>query len=192
MAKKRITFTEDQIRLIKCLRFEKLKPDMWPEITSKQEIKVNEIQKNAGNRYSVQMEKKMNVLPVEIGVEADKPFEVKDDVKFNIEIKSDLENESGTYGIRTDSLYGGTYLYEDMALILGKQDHIIKGTEEDPEGALYDKETMEYLKELDTFITNHLKDIFDIMLRFCDEGIKVGVTYWCYDYNGFWQTEEEK
>lgn len=45
-----------------------------------------------------------------------------------------------TVGIVKDNLYGGTYKYEQMALILGLTDKAVPGTEEDMEtGTLYEK-----------------------------------------------------
>ena len=251
MAKKKITFTEDQIKLIRALRFDKINPVLWLEAkVDKTDVTIHHIENTTGNRYRIPMTAKGKIMREEMEMvlgkmkddakfllENDNPLikevvekcNIKDDTcqcdekdvdtqktndteqsqendangkrvnwydpidtSFNLSLvlHSDTELERGVYGIRTDSLYGGTYLYEDMALILGKTDRVVKGSEEDPMGAVYDEETMNYFKELDTFITTNLKDIFTIMIQFCTEGIRPGVTYWCYDYAGIWHSEE--
>lgn len=91
------------------------------------------------------------------------------------------------YGIDNYNLWGGTFIWEDMAYILGKTDKIVKGTEEDVTGPKYDDETMEYFKDLDAFIVDNIQCIVEILLQFCDKGgIAPGKTYWAYDYQHIW------
>ena len=124
MAKIKITFTDEQIKLIKCMRFKEL--------------------------------------------------------------------SETTYGLDSYSLWGGNYLYEQIALILGYADRVIPGTEEDWDGPKYPTELMEKFIELDEFILKNLVSIEDILHQFCDKGgIQAGVTYVSYDYEGIWHTEDE-
>jgi hypothetical protein len=96
------------------------------------------------------------------------------------------------YAIDTYDLFGGTYLYEDMALILGYMDKVIPGTMEDADGPKFDDETLEHLNELDSFIVENLQNIEDILHQFCTEGIQVGVTYWCNPSECIWHKEEKE
>ena len=90
------------------------------------------------------------------------------------------------YGIDTYSLYGGTFLYEDMACILGVHDQVYKETLEDFDGPKYPKELMDRFIDLDEYITEHLSDIEEILHQFCDVGLKVG-KYSCRDNEHIWR-----
>ena len=96
------------------------------------------------------------------------------------------------YAIDTYDLFGGTYLYEDMAFILDYMDKVIPGTMEDADGPKFDDETLKHLNELDSFIVENLQNIEDILHQFCTEGIQPGVTYWCNPSEGIWHKEEKQ
>lgn len=96
------------------------------------------------------------------------------------------------FTIDTYDLFGGTYLYEDMALILGYMDKVIPGTMEDADGPKFDDETLEHLNELDSFIVENLQNIEDILHQFCTEGIQPGVTYWCNPSEHIWHKEAKE
>lgn len=142
----------------------------------------------------------------------------KDDITliraFNIEsFKMDR------FGVDAYSLWGGTYIWEQMAYILGYADCVDPDTVEDPMGAQYredvyihvgedgnevhtfDKEEAEkngwehlrlreYLKERADYLCSHLRDIEEIVHQFCFEGVKSGVTYTCQDYQRIWHIKE--
>lgn len=90
------------------------------------------------------------------------------------------------YGINNYNLWGGTYMFEQMAYILGVHDQVIPETLEDPTGPKYPEELMEHMRDLDAFIVSNLVNIEEILHQFCTEGIQAGVTYWCYDYQKIW------
>ncbi len=96
------------------------------------------------------------------------------------------------YTIDTFDLFGGSYLYEDMALILGYMDKVIPGTMEDADGPKFEEDTMQHLMELDSFIVENFQHIEDILHQFCDEGIQPGVKYWCKPTEGIWHKEEKQ
>lgn len=98
-----------------------------------------------------------------------------------------------TVGIAKDNLYGGTYKYEQMALILGLTDKAVPGTEEDMEnGTLYEKEAQLYMVELDKYINENLLNIEEILHQFCLKGgLKVG-KYVCKDYQHIWHRVEDE
>lgn len=97
------------------------------------------------------------------------------------ELKNDI------VGIPKDNLYGGTYKYEQMALILGLMDKAVKGTEEDINGTLYEKDTQLYMMELDKYITDNLLNIEEIVHQFCLTGGITPGKYVCKDYQHIWQ-----
>lgn len=96
------------------------------------------------------------------------------------------------FAIDTYDLFGGTFLYEDMALILGYMDKVIPGTMEDADGPKFDDETLAHLNELDSYIVENIQHIEDILHQFCTEGIQEGVTYWCNPSEGIWHKEENE
>lgn len=96
-----------------------------------------------------------------------------------------------TVGIAKDNLYGGTYKYEQMALILDLTDRAVPGTEEDIEGTLYEKETQLYMMELDKYINENLLNIEEILHQFCLQGGITPGKYVCKDYQHIWHKVEE-
>lgn len=178
MAKKRITFTEDHLKLISALKFSKIKNGVKIKVDDED----SEITKNYGNRYTI------TYMPKDS--EGNIIFEKVRDT--NVKLSCADNDGENIYGVDLYQLYHGTYLYEDMALILGKTDHVIPETLEDPLGARYDEETMSYFYELDEFITTHIQDIFEILLQFCLEGIEPNVEYWCHDFDHIWKKKEQK
>lgn len=92
-------------------------------------------------------------------------------------------------GFDTYDLYGGTYLYEDMALILGKFDQMIPGTENSPMGRQFPEELIKYFKELDEFIIENLSDLENIVHQFIRKGLKPGI-YETIDYEQIWKFKE--
>lgn len=98
-----------------------------------------------------------------------------------------------TVGIVKDNLYGGTYKYEQMALILGLTDKAVPGTEEDMEtGTLYEKEAQLYMMELDKYINENLLNIEEILHQFCLKGGLTVGKYVCKDYQHIWHRVEEE
>ena len=98
-----------------------------------------------------------------------------------------------TVGIVKDNLYGGTYRYEQMALILGLTDKAVPGTEEDMEtGTLYEKEAQLYMLELDKYIRENLLNIEEILHQFCLKGGLTVGKYVCKDYQHIWHRVEDE
>ena len=98
--------------------------------------------------------------------------------------------DDANFTIDTYDLFGGTYLYEDMAQILGLMDKVIPGTMEDADGPKFDEDTQLYLNELDGFIVENIQNIEDILHQFCHDGIQPGVKYWCKPSEGIWHKED--
>lgn len=89
-------------------------------------------------------------------------------------------------GFDNYALYPESHLFDFMAMVLGKRDRRIDGTEENPLGAEYDKETTDYMHEIDSFIVENLEYIEEILHQFCDTGIKPG-KYSCLAYQRIWK-----
>lgn len=172
MARLKLTFTEDHIKLIKTLRFGKINTAFYVEAMNNE----TEIRKVSDNTYDIRAMLKQNGEVVAV-------------TSAPISILLPQENGDNLYGIDTLNLWGGTYIYEDMALILGMTDKIIEGTEEDPTGAKYDEETTKYFDELASFIVENLVNIESILHQFCTEGIKANVTYVCKPNENIWWIE---
>jgi hypothetical protein len=172
MARMKIEFTEDQIKLIKNLRFERIEPKFFVE-PCHEDVSV----KNIGNsRYNISNIVKIDGKPI---AESIAPIMVRNVSDFG----------DNLYGIDTYNLWGGTYIYEDIAYIIGKMDKVIDGTLEDPDGPKFDEETTQYMDELASFIIDNLTNIEEILHQFCTEGIQAGVVYTCKPNEHLWSKE---
>ena len=91
-----------------------------------------------------------------------------------------------SYGIDTYGLWGGTNLYEDMAIILGWQDKVIPETLENVMGPRYEEAFQQKMEEYDAFIVENLVFLEQILHQFCDKGgLKSGI-YSCVDNVQIW------
>jgi hypothetical protein len=92
------------------------------------------------------------------------------------------------YHVGFDSVnpYGGTYLMQDLAMILGYFDKVVEGTEKDYDGPKYGIENETIMLGLHMYIMNHLDYILSIMVQFISIGVKPGL-YTAIDYNLHWQ-----
>lgn len=94
--------------------------------------------------------------------------------------------DKGYVGIDPNSVYGGTFVMEDVAMCIGKFDQYIKGTEEDYDGRKFPKELEDYMWELHSYIWDNLEFIESLVHQFVtDGGLKPG-TYTCKDYELYW------
>jgi len=181
MAKVTITFTEQHIKLIRCLRF--------------RQIEIRH-EKSELTKYTNYIRKKLDAIngTIEIGEEIH-GISTKLDAIDRISAISKAyaaEDVDKYYGIDTYDLFNCDYWYDQMAHIVGLSDKVIPGTEEDTDGPKYTQEVIEELRALDDFLVTNLQSIEDIIHQFCDRGgIKPNVKYISYDYEGIWHTEEE-
>ena len=184
----KLNFTDEQIALIKAMDFTKLD--------------IREIM----NSYNFVD----NVIKVY-------DQEIQDYTEYRIGEILDKSHVSidGVYGFDTFNLWGGTYVWEQMAYILGYQGAIVPSSLEDPTGPKFYElvytgldengrrvisleeqdglepiNVLEHLKDLEVFIIHNLENIMTLILQFCTEGIQPGVTYWAYDYQRIWHKEE--
>ena len=94
-------------------------------------------------------------------------------------------------GIDKYDIFGGSRLWEDMARILGWYDHIIPETREDWDGAKFDKETTDKMRDLADFLDENILSSGGILRQHCGGGLKVG-TYTCLDNVRIWKDEGEQ
>lgn len=92
------------------------------------------------------------------------------------------------FGIDFNSVYGGNFLYERMAMILGGySEHVIKDTSENAMGAEFDEEYTEYMCKLHAYMLDNLDNIEELVHQTVVKGgISVG-TYKKIDYEGVWE-----
>jgi len=92
-----------------------------------------------------------------------------------------------TYGIDYSEFYGEGFLFERIALILGKYHEYIPGTEEDPDGAKYSKEFTDYMWEIHSYIQENIDCIEEIVHQFCAKGGLLPGTYSCKSNERIWK-----
>lgn len=96
------------------------------------------------------------------------------------------------FGIDMFSAFGGDYMNQDMAMILGYGNRIIPDTIGNPLGPVYEEEIETYLTTLAADFDEHLEDYFELMQQFCDQGgLKPGVYSRTTD-NIIWKYEGDK
>ena len=180
MAKVTITFTDEHVKLIRCLRFKQLEIRHEKSELGKYTNYIRQKLEKLDNDDNVSIIRDINskLESIDRASAISKSYAVEDNDKY--------------YGIDTYDLFNSDYWYDQMAYIVGCSDKVISGTEEDTDGPKYPQEVIEHLRELDDFLVTNILAIEDILHQFCDRGgIKIGVTYVSYDYEGIWYTEED-
>lgn len=100
--------------------------------------------------------------------------------------------EHVVYGIDYNEFYGDGFLFEKIALILGKYFDYIPGTEEDPDGAKYSEDFTNYMWEMHTYIMDNIHHIEELVHQFCNKGGLVPGVYTCKSYEHLWKLKCEK
>ena len=94
------------------------------------------------------------------------------------------------WGIDFNSLYGGSFLFEDIAYLLGVYDKHIEGTEEDPMGPKFPIDLEDHMYELHCYIVENIGYIENLVHYYSNKGgLKPGV-YTCKDYQLLWTYKE--
>lgn len=151
MALKKITLTEDHIKLISNIRFETF---MFDGITSPPSF---------WSMLNASINTGRNVF---------------------------LQDNMG-WGIDQYSPWGGYRPIEDIALILGKWDEVIEGTEEDPMGRRYPEELEKYFLEIYHDIVDNMEYILSLVFTYSSKGGLTPGTYKCHPLYKNWTKEEE-
>ena len=90
-------------------------------------------------------------------------------------------------GINRKWLLGGTHLLEDVALVTGKADQFIKGTEEDPEGRAYPEDLEQQMLELYNYVADNLYYIESLVHQFAVKGGLTEGIYKAKDSDLIWE-----
>lgn len=115
----------------------------------------------------------------------DEHLKLIENIKFEpFMFEANDKNGRFGWGIDQYSLFGGTYAMEDIALILGKWNEFIPGTESDPLGRRYPKEFEDHMWDLYQDIWFNMEYIIKAVLYYSNKG---GLTPGTYKYN----TEEQ-
>ena len=93
------------------------------------------------------------------------------------------------WGIDQYSLWGGTYAMEDIALILGKWNEYIPGTENNPLGRQYPEELEDHMWKLYHDIWFNMELIIKAVLYYSNKG---GLTAGTYKYDSEERTWEKE
>lgn len=163
--KKTLTFTDEHIALISNLKFEKFIFD--------------------DKEHYAHFKNMVSDLKL-----SDNP----DYDKYNQSILNELYSFNPHYrfgwGCDQYSLFGGTYVLEDIAMILGHFDKAIENSENLATGRRFPEELEEQMYEYYEYICENLDDILTLMLSFIGNG---GLTAGTYEYsNHIWKRKEEK
>lgn len=154
--KKKITLTNEHLLLIQNINFEEF--DMG-EMFNTEHI-ANAIEDIENDPEAM---KKFGLLRDDLVRAKDKLMRVSDN------------KERHAWGIDQWNLFGGTYVMEDIALILGRYGDFIPGTEESPLGKQYPKELEDHWWDLYTYIWTNLTLIIKIVLYYSNRnGLHAG------------------
>ena len=119
----------------------------------------------------------------------DEHLKLIENIKFESFIfDSDSKNGRFGWGIDQYSLFGGTYALEDIALILGKWNEYIPGTENDATGRRYPEELENHMWDLYEYIWSNIEVILGLVLYFSNKG---GLTPGEYKINHETETWEK-
>lgn len=92
-------------------------------------------------------------------------------------------------GFDTINPYGGSFLMEDLAMILGYWDKAVEGTEKDYDGRKFGFENEQKMLEIHMYLMDNFELILSIMTQFVTTGVKPGL-YTAIDYNLHWEYKE--
>ena len=167
MAIKKITLTEDHIKLIQNMKFETFEMgEVFSTTLIDEAIEEIESDKESMKKF---------------GLVRDRLVRAKE----KLELVSDLK-ECHAWGINQWNLFGGTFVMEDVALILGHYGDYIPGTEESPLGKQYPKELEDYMWSLYMDIYENMEYIISLVLFYTDKGGLTPGTYKCKDTEKNW------
>ena len=179
MAIKKITLNEDHLKLISAIRFEVFDFD----------------EKESFSKLKRLARKLKLVDAVELSeVSQEERNRIKVLNELNDDIMNDINNfnphEHIGWAIDKYNIFGGTYVLEDVALIIGKWGDFIPGTEYEPTGRRYPEELEEYMYGLYEYIIDNLVYIESLIHTYAVKGGLTAGTYKCVDYRLDWERVE--
>ena len=184
MAKISLTFTDEHIKIIKCLRFRKIDVKHEKSNLLKYTRDIENSLEYSGCDEATKEEVKEAINGIEQISRIDKVYADEDYDKY--------------YGFDTYDFFMNDDESLFLSYILGYKDELdeieqkkldLKLEESDVKR---DKEIKEHFGELMDFIFTNIIHIEDILHQRCDKGgIQAGVKYVSLDHEGIWYTEEE-
>lgn len=109
--------------------------------------------------------------------------------------EEDITNQNSpiilTYGIDYASFYGGTFILEDIAYILGRYDEVIPGTEESYDGPHFPDDVEEYFINMHNYIIEHIEEIEELVHQFSIKGGLVPGTYVSKNNRHYWELKNK-
>jgi hypothetical protein len=110
-------------------------------------------------------------------------------IKLISNFKSEKINDIHV-GFDTINPYGGSYLMEDLAMILGYWDKVVEGSETDfMYGRRFGLENEQEMINVHNYLMDNFQFILSIIIQFATVGIKPGL-YTTIDYNLDWTYKE--
>jgi hypothetical protein len=117
----------------------------------------------------------------------------EDEKEYNKSLLSEIHNldphSRFGWGVDQWNLFGGTYVLEDVAMILGYFDQVIENSETLASGRRFPKELEEKMYTLYEYIYENFEDIITLVFTFMARG---GVTPGEYEFINYqWVKKEE-
>lgn len=102
----------------------------------------------------------------------------------------DSENKRYGWGIDEYGMYGGTYVLEDISILIGRYNEHIPGTEENPLGVEFPEELTNYMWEIHDYIVENLEYIENLIHTYINKGGLTPGTYKCKSNELDWIKEK--
>ena len=191
MARITLQFTEEQIKVIRCLRFNKLviKHERQEIINRIKEVGSfvdgidpgeEESQNDAGKEAVHELCNMIHDGLNDIYKSAARSRELA------------IEDSEKYCGFDMYDLFNGIHPYKVVAFILGEQDKAIEGSEEMYGFPKYPDELVQKFDEILGYIYARIIDIEDLIHQRCNlGGIEPDVKYIALDHERIWRTEDE-
>ena len=176
MAVKKITLTEDHLKLISAIKVEAFDFD--------DKEKFGQLKRLARKLNLVDKMEPQAKLSVEHG---EWDYYVEENKAIMSEINEFNPHSHIGWSIDQYNLFGGTYVLEDVALIIGKWNEAIPGSEYEPTGRRYPAELEEYMYGLYEYIVENMVFIESLVHTYAIKGGLTSGTYKCVDYELDWE-----
>lgn len=176
MAVKKITLTEDHLRLISAIKVEAFDFDDKEQFGQLKRLvrRLNLADKmEPENKLSSQYE--------------EWDYYKRENEAIMADINDFNPHAHCGWAIDQYNLFGGTYVLEDVALIIGKWGEAIPGTEFEPTGRRYPAELEEYMYGLYEYIVENMVFIESLVHTYAVKGGLQPGTYKCIDYELDWE-----
>lgn len=168
MASKKLTLTDEHIRLIQNINFHAFEfgEELPIEPIMEAMNEIEEMPKPEAKKFS-------------------RLSGILFDIKNRLNEYNDEASQNG-WGINQWNMFGGTYVMEDVAMITG---HYDESTDDGPTGKVYPKELEDHMWELYLYITNNMEYVMKLVLWSISNGGLTPGTYKTTDRGINWTKE---